>query len=320
MTTVGNLFTVAYGDKQYENKSHLKKSAKGTPLVAAGGRNNGIVGRFEIPATKKHILAVIRTGAGSVGAAFYHGYPCEVSSDALVLTPKTKMSADEMLWYARLISFNRFRFSYGRKMTPSRLEAMPIPVPGESPLDFPAPRLRSVIDSISTEMEQLAIGPDPTEKADLSTSTTVGQLFDVEYGNSYELCHMKMDRAGVNFVSRTVRNNGVSGRVARTDDAPFPAGCLTVALGGSVLQTCVQFAPFYTGRDVAVLKPNVAMTIEEKLFCCMAIKLHKFRYSYGRQANSTLKTLVIPSLPAWVKRGLVNETKSQVIAEVSSVS
>jgi hypothetical protein len=319
MIRIGQLFTVAYGDKRYENKSRLRKSRSGTPLVAAGGRNNGIIGRFAIPATKKHILTVTRTGAGSVGKAFYHGYPCEVNSDALVLTPRKTMLPDEMLWYARLITANRFRFSFGRKMTPSRLEAIEVPEPGEPPFTFPAPSLSANVDRIVEGMDRLSIGQEGGLKADLSLPSTVGQLFDVIYGNSYELCHLKLDPAGVNFVSHTARNNGISGRVARTEDEPFPVGNLTVALGGSVLESWVQFAPFYTGRDVAVLKPKAAMSVEEKLFCCVAIKLHRFRFSYGRQANTTLATLTIPALPAWVKDGQVEQARAQLVRELKNV-
>ncbi len=316
MKKIGDLFSVEYGNKLYEDKSRLKKAMNGTPLVAAGGRNNGIVGRYAIPATMRHFITVIRTGAGSVGAAFYHGYPCEASSDALILSPLETMSADEMLWYARLITCHRFRFSFGRKMTPTRLKALEVPAPGERPLAFPAPSLAAMVDGISSAMERLAVGSNTGSRADLTKGRTVGELFEIEYGNSYELCYLKLDKNGVNFVARGAKNNGVSARVARTTDGPFPAGCLTVALSGSVLETFVQLAPFYTAYHVAVLKPKTEMTTEEKLFCCLAIRLHRFRYSYGRQANGTLSTLLIPPLPSWVQSGQLGDIKSQLVADL----
>jgi hypothetical protein len=46
---------------------------------------------------------------------------------------------------------------------------------------------------------------------------------------------------------------------------PIAAGCLTVAGGGSVLETFVQPEPFYSGRDLYYLIPPKDMTLEEKL-------------------------------------------------------
>jgi len=129
-------------------------------------------------------------------------------------------------------------------------------------------------------------------------------LFDVKYGVNLELNALTLDPSGVNFVSRTARNNGVSAKVALILDLePLPAGLLTVAGGGSVLETFVQPEPFYSGRDLYYLKPLVDLTLEQKLYCCLCVRANKYRYNYGRQANRTLKELMIPDpreAPDWV--------------------
>jgi hypothetical protein len=82
----------------------------------------------------------------------------------------------------------------------------------------------------------------------------VNDLFSVSQGNSFELMNMDLSKSsGVNFVSRTAQDNGVVAQVC-ADDAvnPFPAGCITVALGGSVLSSFVQLKPFYTAFHIAV--------------------------------------------------------------------
>ncbi len=48
-----------------------------------------------------------------------------------------------------------------------------------------------------------------------------------------------------------------------------------------------------------------ALTEEEKLYYCSCITLNKYRYNYGRQANRTLRNLLIPAyheIPPWVKQ------------------
>lgn len=132
----------------------------------------------------------------------------------------------------------------------------------------------------------------------------IGDLFDVEYGNSLELIYLEKDEHGVNFVSRTAKRNGVSGKVKTIPtEEPFPAGLLTVAVGGSVLETFLQQSPFYTGYHVMVLSPKAEMSTEIKLYYCHCIRSNRYKYSYGRQANSTLESLLIPdmeSIPEYV--------------------
>jgi hypothetical protein len=55
---------------------------------------------------------------------------------------------------------------------------------------------------------------------------------------------------------------------------------------------------------VAVLRPHTKLSFAEKLFACLAIRHNRFRYSaFGREANRTLRTLLIPEpkeFPKWV--------------------
>jgi len=127
----------------------------------------------------------------------------------------------------------------------------------------------------------------------------ISDLFEVYYGVNLELNKLKRTTSidGINFVSRTAKNNGVSAIVEKIDGVePIPGGVLTVAGGGSVLETFLQPKPFYSGRDLYYLKPKIDMTNQEKLFYCMCIKANKYKYNYGRQANRTLKDILIPDI------------------------
>lgn len=133
---------------------------------------------------------------------------------------------------------------------------------------------------------------------------SLDSIFEVNYGLNLELNKLRLDPDGVNFVSRTSRNNGVSAKVAVVKGlAALPAGLLTVAGGGSVLETFVQNEPFYSGRDLYYLTPPENMPLEEKLYYCMVIRTNRYRYSFGRQANRTLRGILIPArseVPTWV--------------------
>jgi hypothetical protein len=145
------------------------------------------------------------------------------------------------------------------------------------------------------------------------------ELFEVKYGVNLELNALTLDPNGLNFVSRTARNNGVSARVMQLKTVvPIEAGVLTVAGGGSVLETFVQPEPFYSGRDLYYLKPLEPLTLEQKLYCCLCIRANKYRYNYGRQANRTLKDLRVPDprqAPTWVDKAfksIVDGWKSKI--------
>ena len=137
----------------------------------------------------------------------------------------------------------------------------------------------------------------------------LNELFDVTYGNKLDLnklTKLSLECGGVNFVGRSSQNHGVSGTVEPSPQVtPYEAGLITVALGGSkLLSAFVQEAPFYTAQNVAVLRPKKSMTFEQKLYMCLAIRHNRFRYSaFGREANRTLRTLVVPEVeefPDWI--------------------
>jgi hypothetical protein len=129
----------------------------------------------------------------------------------------------------------------------------------------------------------------------------LSDLFNIKYGHSLDLTFLDICDENyedkVNYVSRTRENNGVSAIVKRvTGITPFNAGLITVAgSGNSVMESCVQLAPFYTGFHVFVLIPKKPMTDLEKLFYCYCIRQNRYRYNFGRQANKTLKNILVPS-------------------------
>ena len=129
------------------------------------------------------------------------------------------------------------------------------------------------------------------------------------------------------FVSRTASNNGVSGWVEEIESkTPYPPGCLTVALGGSLGSTFVQPKQFYTVQNVAVLKDKKMgkiLTIEEKLFVAMLIRKEcESRYvAFGRELNKHIKKDFTIRLPALGKNkidwDMLQRISCGVLAKVS---
>ena len=132
------------------------------------------------------------------------------------------------------------------------------------------------------------------------------EIFDIKNSPSLELINCEQIENGICFVSRTSANNGIVARIKQLDDLePMPANAITVALGGSVLSSFYQEEPFYTAFHIACLYPKTELTKEQMLYYAYVIEQNKYRYNYGRQANKTLKNILVPDineLPEYVSK------------------
>jgi hypothetical protein len=142
------------------------------------------------------------------------------------------------------------------------------------------------------------------------------EIFDIQYGSQLDLnkCVICERPEGYNFVNRSEKNCGVSSRIMEEENKKlFPAGLITVAMGGSVLSSFVQQEPFYTGQNVKVLKPKTKMSDIVKLYYCYCIEANRFRFStFGREANYSFDSMLVPDLdeiPGNIKKISIDDYK-----------
>lgn len=130
-------------------------------------------------------------------------------------------------------------------------------------------------------------------------------IFDVWYGVNLEVVNSEVVSVGIPFVSRQSVNNGVVCHVKKMDDVePNPSHTLSIAVSGSVLSTFYHDYEYYSGRDIYVAKPKIKLTKEEMLYYCYVIEQNKYRYNYGRGANKTFRSILVPSkdeIPKYVR-------------------
>lgn len=245
-------------------------------------------------------LFVSTNGEGSHSYAYVSSFEFVANSDVSILIPKNEMSLLEKIYYAQCITLNRWKFSYGRKPKGKRLANIELPerIPGNfNEVDV------QKYTKISTEMNALFDLPNKkTTSAYIAGTELVplNELFNVHYGVNMELYKFDTCKSthpnAIPFVSRSAQNNGVAAYVEkRIGYTPNPAHTLSVAGGGSVLATFYQDKPYYSGRDLYYLVPKRDMSAVEMLYYSMVIEANQFRYSYGRQANKTFRTILIPA-------------------------
>lgn len=123
MTPINQLFKICYGSHGYDNKSILDEGK--TLLIASQGVDNGAFGFFDVPQKyQEPVISVPRTG--SIGFAFVQTTPCNITDDCMVLIPLEKVTVEYLFYVAAVIRFSKWRYNYGRKITPKRLETLDI--------------------------------------------------------------------------------------------------------------------------------------------------------------------------------------------------
>lgn len=131
------------------------------------------------------------------------------------------------------------------------------------------------------------------------------EVFDIYYGVNLEVVNCEIVEKGMPFVSRQSTNNGIVCHVKPINIIPNPEKTLSIAASGSVLSTYYHKYQYYSGRDVYIAQPKHELSDVEMLFYCYVIEQNKYRYNYGRQANRTLKDILVPSyeeLPYYINK------------------
>ena len=132
-------------------------------------------------------------------------------------------------------------------------------------------------------------------------------LFEIDSGNKFDRSKMDNSSQIINFIGRTGINNGINAVVNYYKNTkPYPAGYLTLALGGSVGACFVQEKEFYTSQNVVVLIPKFEMTDSVKRFIATVIyKESSLHYqAFVKELNAHIKTDFVIKLP--IKNGKID--------------
>ena len=303
LVKLSELFEPKYGiNLELINLDQCSSTEKGAvPFVSRTEKNNGVSAFvYEMSTIEPNPANTLSVAvSGSVLSTFYQPKPYYSGRDLYVLVPKKDFSPIEMLFYAKYISSNKYRYNYGRQANKTLREILLPEQPSEDLIN----RLLLYKANIENKIQQdtflnYKFDLKETIKKELMK---VSDLFDIKYGNSLELINLEQcevsDFGAIPFVSRTEKNNGISAFVYESFDVePNPAHTLSVAVGGSVLSTFYQPLPYYTGFHILVLYPKKQMSTMEMLFYARLISSNKYKYNFGRQANRTLKDISIPKV------------------------
>lgn len=269
---ISDLFKVEYGQRIYHSKSFLDDKIGKTPLISSGKNEHGFYGTFDIKPVYKNVISV--TNTGSVGWAFYHNYDCCIDDNCLVLTPKNKMSDQQMIYVSMLISKDKYRYMYGRQVTPARIENIELPnIPNfVNEKEFPN------VDKVKKPISNKKIYFDIRNWKRF----LINDLFEVS--GTKTTPKRKLEEIGKGeypYVTTQSTNNGVEGFYNF-----FTEEGNVLVIDSAVAGFCsYQEKNFSASDHVEKLSPKFKLNKYVGLFLQTIINLEQFRYSYGKKFN-----------------------------------
>ena len=314
---INRLFTVEPGKYYYKDDY----SEGNTPYCSASAENNGVSKKIDLNADFDGNKII----TGKVGCtAFYQPKAFCATSDVNVLTPLFEMNQEIGLFITTIINVNEnYRWNYGRQCRVGDTKEIVIKLPAQCDEkgnfvydekhkfsdDGYVPDWKWMVHYIkslhhkpvTTQIEAKQCNNIPTKEW---KEFYLHKLFCVGMGNGIDAVATTNDDPKYNYVSRDSNGNGVVGFVDGIEgEEPFPAGAMSLALGGSFLGSCfIQKKPFYTAQNVAVLQEKVPLSDHTKLFIATLIRNEcKIKYqAFGRELNAHFRKDFTIKLP--VKR------------------
>lgn len=287
MVCIYDFFDIEYGQHEYNSKSELKVGT--VPLISSKGKNQGIYGYFEILPKYKNVISIPRTG--SICEAFYQGQDCAIDDNCLVAIPKdTNLSVEEMFYFVALIRKEKYKYMYGRQVTPDRLGETKIPE------KFPFWVYKKTKPSFDKLKER-----ENNNRVSLSDRKwkwfEYDKLFDVRKGKRVLIDDIEDNNGEFNFVSAIDSNNGV---YCKTKILPNQKrNTITVNYDGSnaVAEAYYQASDFWALDSVNILYPKFELNPYIGMFLVTLIRRERYRYNYGRKWHKERMEKSIIKLP-----------------------
>lgn len=242
ITTIDKLFDVNYGQSEYETKGNLDEGK--TILIASGGEDNGVYGFFDIPPFyKSPFITVPRTG--TIGKAFVQLSDCSVDNNCLVLIQKkerAKLSMEELFQVAFQIRLTKWKYKYGRQITPDRLKKEKIKI-ARSKINYaefsneimPKQITKKILKKVKTKLVKL------------------GDLCNIDKKTALPQNNISLE-GNTPYISSSSKDNGLA--LFTDEDPNFKGGSLTVAKDGNDGCSFYQPFDFITSLHNYVLTPK----------------------------------------------------------------
>lgn len=288
--------------------------------VQSGESNNGVMGYISkaycrnkgYSYCEEACLTVARSGTS--GYVSFHKNGCVVGDSAKILLLKKHeaKSKQTYLFLQTLLAANRFKYTYGRKVTEALYSNTVIKIPvttnGEPDWQWMELFIDSLHSKPLTTKNVANIGANSL-KIDNWKEFYVGELFDSIYKvASYhddELTSVSIgNKNAIAYVTRTDQDNGVKSLVCDIGLANIESGN-AIVIGDTTSTISYQPSPFVAGEHIIAARAGWLNKFTGLFITCL-LRQERYKYSYGRAykldliRNTKLKLPVMPDgKPDW---------------------
>lgn len=274
--------------------------------VQSGEENNGVMGKIDLDYCKqmkytyseKPCLTVARSG--SAGFVSFQINGCVVGDSAkIMLLPDDVASVEVYIFLQSILTTNRFKYTYGRKVTEEKYLSDLIDLPVQHNSDktpFIDDAKRFSDDGYVPDWQFMKDYIKSLHYKPLTTKNKTGRTFDLNVSNWKEfrvgdifpkknLKHFSAIpevEGDVPFISSTSTNNGIA---AYVDEDGIKGGCITVSTNGDCFDCFYQPESIVLSNDAEVLY-NDNLNELNAMFIITVMKLEKNKYGYGRKPKN----------------------------------
>lgn len=264
--------------------------------VQSGEANNGVIGLIDKAYCRSKGYSICEDAcltvarSGTAGYVSFHKNGCVAGDSAkiLLLREKAARTAQAYLFLQTILSANRFKYTYGRKVTEALYGNTIIKLPVTSDSEPNWSWIKSHIESLHSRQlttnntnaaRHLSLGAEGWKEY------RVGDLFDSIYKvapRDYdELRHgVSIEQGGIPYVTRTECDNGVKSLVSSAG-LPCIEDGNAIVVGDTTATISYQPGPFVAGEHIIAARADW-LNVYTGIFIVCLLRRERYRYSYGR--------------------------------------
>ncbi|WP_270983035.1 restriction endonuclease subunit S [Campylobacter helveticus] len=277
----------------------IEENAGDFAVVQSGEENNGVLGKIDLDYvkskgytyTEKPCLTVARSG--SAGFVSFQKNGCVVGDSAKILLLPDEVAKTEIyLFLHSILTANRFKYDYGRKVTEYKYMNDYIDLPTLIKGRKKVPDFEFMENYIkSLHYKPLTTKNRPENALPLNIEKwgefSLNSLFEVVLSKG-DIKIDEVESGLIPLVSSGETNNGVVGYIDSRGDGKaeiFKGNTITIDMFCNAFYQKDDFYAVSHGR-VNILKPKFILNQYIAIFIITLIHQNKYRYSYGRALYS----------------------------------
>ncbi|MFA7708409.1 MAG: restriction endonuclease subunit S [Candidatus Pacearchaeota archaeon] len=271
---LSDYFYIEYGQHEFNSKRELIETKVGIPLISSKGSNRGVYGYYDIKPKYQNVISVPRTG--TICFAYYQEEECCIDDNCLVLTPKEQISRELMIYFSLIIRKEKYKYMYGRQVTPERL--------GNTVIDVKIPQWIEKRKFNYSKIKEKESDKEIKIPSDKLREFKIIELFDIKGTKTTSLKSLiKIGKGKYPYVTTQATNNGVAGFFNKYTEEGNVITVDSAVLGFASYQE----EKFSASDHVEKLVPKFKLNRFRALFLTALLNKEQYRYNYGRKASQT---------------------------------